>query len=52
MSIFAETVEQFEVRWEAFLAENTVDDAAILDAMPPADALTGEALPLDFELPY
>jgi len=52
MSVFAETVEQYEARFEAFLAANLLDDAAIMAAMPPADTPTPEALAVNIELPY
>lgn len=46
----------YEAQFEAFLSANpqlaALDDAAILDAMSPVDAVPSVALPLDIQLPF
>jgi hypothetical protein len=56
MPVSVETVEHYEARFEAFLAVNpqitALDDAAILNAMPPEGAMTGDVPVCSCELPY
>lgn len=56
MPVSAETVEEFEARFETLLAQNphiaALDDAAIMDAMPPVGAISNVVMSIDFQLPY